>query len=159
MEARGFRPRFFGMTFGVEGSLSTSAVGDKSWDSVTRVRRRVVVALGVALSLAGPAAFRGRPRPLPVLSGAGAGVKSSSSSCMISGVGVLFSSSSESSTTGAFLRVAAARVDFRGDTEAISTATIRLMRRLGRFCADACLCSFLGSVVGNARTSKQEDPR
>jgi hypothetical protein len=86
---------------------------------VTRVRR-LVVGLGVASSF-WAAVFRGLPRPRPVLSGAGAGVKSSSSaSCLTSGVGVLFSSWSESSTTGAFRRVAAARVDFLGEIEAMA---------------------------------------
>ena len=86
---------------------------------MTRVRR-LVVGLGVASSF-WAAVFRGLPRPRPVLSGAGAGVNSSSSaSCLTSGVGVLFSSWSESSTTGAFRRVAAARVDFLGEIEAMA---------------------------------------
>jgi hypothetical protein len=108
-----------GTAFDGEGALALSGAGVKtcvgSSDSVTRVRR-LVVCFGVALS-SWAAAFFGLPRPLPVLSGAGAGVNSSS--CLTSGVGVLFSSSSEPSTTGAFLRVAAARVDFLGDAEAI----------------------------------------
>lgn len=126
-EALGFRPRFFGITF--EGDcaldLSTAGVGSSvaSADSVTRVRRRVAAAaFGVDTSSV-PAALFGRPRPLPVFKGAGAGVKSSSSSSLISGSGVLFSSSSESSMMGAFLRVAAARVDFRGEIEAMIAMT------------------------------------
>jgi hypothetical protein len=119
-EARGFRPRFLGTVLEGEGGLVPSGAGVNncvgSTDSVTR-GRRLLVGFGVAFSSA-PAAFRGRPRPLPVLSGAGAGVNSSSSSSLTSGVGVLFSSSSES-TIGAFRRVAAARVDFRGDIEAM----------------------------------------
>jgi hypothetical protein len=120
-EALGFRPRFLGTAFEGEAGLALSGPGVNSCvgsiDSATR-GRRLVVGFGVTFSSA-PAAFRGRPRPLPVLSGAGAGVNSSSSSCLTSGVGVLFSSSSESSTTGAFRRVAAARVDLRGEIDAI----------------------------------------
>jgi hypothetical protein len=124
-EARGFRPRFLGTALDGDGGLAPSAAGVNSCvgstDSVARGRRRLV-GFGVALS-SPPAAFRGRPRPLPVLSGAGAGVNSSPSSSLISGVGVLFSSSSES-TIGAFRRVAAARVDLRGDIEAIVTVAV-----------------------------------
>jgi hypothetical protein len=127
-EARGFRPRFFGAALEGDGGLAPSAAGVNSCvgstDSVARGRRRLV-GFGVAFSSA-PAAFRGRPRPLPVLSGAGAGVNSSSSSSLISGVGVLFSSSSES-TTGALRRVAAARVDLRGDIEAMSNVAVELV--------------------------------
>jgi hypothetical protein len=125
-EARGFRPRFFGAILEGDGGLAPSGAGVNncvgSTDSVARGRRRLV-GFGVAFSSA-PAALFGRPLPLPVLSGAGAGVNSSSCSSLISGVGVLFSSSSESSITGAFRRVAAARVDFRGDAEAMLTFTV-----------------------------------
>ena len=93
----------------VPGGLK-SCVG--STLSFTRVRRRVA-ALGVASS---SAAFRGRPLRT-VFFGAGSGVKSSSSCCS---TGAWFSSPSESSSImGALRRVAAARVDFRGDTVAI----------------------------------------
>jgi hypothetical protein len=129
-DARDFLPRFFGTAFEGDCGLVVSGAGVNncvgSTDSVTR-GRRLDVALGVAFSSVA-AAFRGRPRPLPVLRGAGAGVNSSSPpSSLISGVGVLFSSSSESSMTGAFRLVAAARVDFRGDISAMGTGTAWLV--------------------------------
>lgn len=125
-EARGFLPRFLGTALEGEAALVVLSVAGVSvcvgsTDSVARVRR-LAAGLGVASSF-WAAVFRGLPRPRPVLSGAGAGagVKSSSSaSCLTSGVGVLFSSWSESSTTGAFRRVAAARVDFLGEIEAMA---------------------------------------
>lgn len=145
MDTRGLRPRFFKTGFGGEGALAPASVGEKtcvgSSDSVARVVRRRVVGLGVVDSL-DAAALRGRPRPLPVLSGAGAGVNSSSSSSWSSGVGVLFSSPSESSVTGAFRFIAAERVDLRGDAEGILTVTVGLVRRRGPVCY-----SFAGEMV------------
>ena len=127
-DTRGFRPRFFGTVLEGEAGLALSGPGVNScvgsMDSVTR-GRRLVVGFGVTFSSAA-AAFRARPLPLPCFSGAGAGVNSSSS-CFNSGVGVLFSSSSELSMTGALRRVAAARVDFRGDSEAIVAVFGRLV--------------------------------
>lgn len=124
-DARGFRPRFFGTAFDREGGLAPSDAGVNisvgSIDSVAR-GRLLVAGLGVASSPAATAFFD-RPLPRPVLSGAGAGVNSSSAS-LTSGVGVLFSSSSESSITGAFRRVAAARVDLRGDIDAMFDAAV-----------------------------------
>lgn len=126
-DTRGLRPRFFGTVFEGEGARAPSVAGEKtcvgSSDSVARGRRRAA-GLGVAVSSAA-AARRGRPRPRPVLSGAGAGVNSSSSSSSSnSGDGVLFSSPSDSSTMGAFRRVAAARVDLRGAAEGIISCTL-----------------------------------
>lgn len=99
-----------------------SIESDGSTDSVARGRLvlRVVAGFGVA---AGPATFFGLPRPL--FAGAGAGENSSSSS---SCCGAWFSSPSESSSTiGALRRVAAARVDFRGDADDIFAAVVWLV--------------------------------
>lgn len=154
-EARGFLPRFLGTALEGEAALVVLSVAGVSacvgsTDSVARVRR-LAAGLGVASSF-WAAAFRGLPRPRPVLSGAGAGVNSSSSSCLTSGVGVLFSSWSESSTTGAFRRVAAARVDFLGDMEAMIAMAVG-WSWLGANCAEyPCATGHFPSVV---RTGKQ----
>lgn len=105
--------RFFGdcLFVGDNGSAVLAGVNNcvGSMLSSTRVRR-LAVGFGVAVS---STAFDGLPRRT-IFCGAGAGVNSSSLSCLI--LGAWFSSSSESSTMGAFRRVAAARVDLRGDT-------------------------------------------
>jgi hypothetical protein len=154
-DARGFLPRFFGTDFEGEVGRAASWAGVNncvgSTDSVTRGRRRVV-GFGVTFSSAA-AVLRGRPRPLPVLSGAGAGVKSSSSS-WTSGVGVRFSSPSESSIIGAFRRVAAARVDLRGDSEAILTVAVMLVSR-GRTVCLLLGCATCACCVHDARTNMQ----
>lgn len=84
-----------------------------SIDSVLLVLLVLVLAFGVAGS---SRFFFGRPLRFD---GCGAGVNSSSLSAFVWGVawGVWLASSSESSNTGAFRRVADARVDFLGDAE------------------------------------------
>lgn len=101
-------------------------------EAPARVRRLVDVGFGVALS---STAFFGRPRPRLGGTMAGAGVNSSSSSSLICGAGL--SSSSDSSTTGAFLRVAAARVDFRGDRDDMFAAAAGLDDRPN---SESCMC-------------------
>lgn len=116
-EIFGFRPRFLGAPFAgaVDRGLLSGGVSVCDGSAISSVRFGRPLLFGAAVagvsaatgSAVGATLFLGRPRTRPVLSGAGAGVNSSSSSSSsgTSGEGVLFSSLSDSSTTGALRRV------------------------------------------------------
>jgi hypothetical protein len=114
-EIFGFRPRFLGAAFAgaVDRGLLSGGVSVCDGSAISSVRFGRPLFFGAADagasaatgSAVGATLFLGRPRTRPVLSGAGAGVNSSSSSSGTSGEGVLFSSLSDSSTTGALRRV------------------------------------------------------